>query len=363
MQMVGRTFSAGTYRYGFNGKEKNNEFSEGVYDLGARIYDSRNGRMFSGDPMASFYAWQTPYAYINNSPVSKIDFNGEGDYYDVSGKKLGSDGKTITQGKGKNAKKVTDDKAYVTSQDVISANTVNGVTNWDKVIGDASTSKLNIKNSVLQDMASSIYDESGGNRVESFALGSTIINGSNFTKKSITSFLKNYTSGYDTKKSYSVTGNGKSSMEAAINAVLGGIDYSGGAQFWDGKDVFLWSNHFRYLKAAFDTRQGIFVPDNMMGRVMNLQYDLMIDYMNRGVNSKDRLKSGYWTSFNAVYNNQMTVRTKSEIGGALWKVVAVHGHSVFYSQIPLNESSRETTTPRAYTLPDASSILLTLPKK
>ena len=59
----------------------------------------------------------------------------------------------------------------------------------------------------------------------------------------------------------------------------------------------------------------------------------------------------------------MTVRTKSEIGGALWKVVAVHGHSVFYSQIPLNESSRETTTPRAYTLPDASSILLTLPKK
>jgi RHS repeat-associated protein len=53
MIMPGRKYSIGNgaYRYGFNGKEKNNEISgEGnSYDFGARIYDPRLGRWLSTD--------------------------------------------------------------------------------------------------------------------------------------------------------------------------------------------------------------------------------------------------------------------------------------------------------------------------
>ena len=49
-----------------------------AYDLGARFYDARLGRMFSIDPLAAQYPWQSPYAYCNNSPVSCVDIKGMG---------------------------------------------------------------------------------------------------------------------------------------------------------------------------------------------------------------------------------------------------------------------------------------------
>ena len=81
--MPGRHYSNGdlSYRYGFNGMEKDDEVkgSGNHYDLGMRHYDPRLGRMFKIDPRSSEYAWQTPYAYHRNSPVSIIDFLGGGD--------------------------------------------------------------------------------------------------------------------------------------------------------------------------------------------------------------------------------------------------------------------------------------------
>jgi RHS repeat-associated protein len=60
--MTGRTFSAagtGKYRYGFNGKEADNEISVdgGSYDYGARIYNSRLGKWMSVDPSIKKYAF------------------------------------------------------------------------------------------------------------------------------------------------------------------------------------------------------------------------------------------------------------------------------------------------------------------
>jgi RHS repeat-associated protein len=71
------TFS---YRFGFNGQEQDNEVSgEGnTIAFEARIYDSRLGRFFSTDPWQKKYAWQTPYTYFKNSPISTIDFMGKG---------------------------------------------------------------------------------------------------------------------------------------------------------------------------------------------------------------------------------------------------------------------------------------------
>lgn len=53
------------YRFGFNGEELMDELAgEGLaYDLGARFYDARLGRMFSLDPLMNDYPWQIPYAY------------------------------------------------------------------------------------------------------------------------------------------------------------------------------------------------------------------------------------------------------------------------------------------------------------
>jgi RHS repeat-associated protein len=53
MVMPGRKFSAGSlYRYGFNGKEKDNDINSlTVYDYGFRIYNPGIGRFLSVDPL------------------------------------------------------------------------------------------------------------------------------------------------------------------------------------------------------------------------------------------------------------------------------------------------------------------------
>lgn len=80
MQMPKRHSGSEDYRYGFNGAEKNEEMEKGLdYDLGARMYNSKLGRMFSPDPREAEYPWQSTYAYYGNSPVSTVDVNGEGD--------------------------------------------------------------------------------------------------------------------------------------------------------------------------------------------------------------------------------------------------------------------------------------------
>ena len=74
-------FYVKTYRYGFNGHERDDEIkgSGNSLDFGARIYDPRLGRFLSVDPWTDKYAWQTPYAYHRNSPIWRIDFQGYGD--------------------------------------------------------------------------------------------------------------------------------------------------------------------------------------------------------------------------------------------------------------------------------------------
>src|SRR5688572_17437974 len=78
-----RKFSVGnSYRYGFNGKENDNEVKgEGnQQDYGMRIYDPRLGRFLSVDPLTSDYPWFTPYQFSGNMPIWAVDIDGmEGD--------------------------------------------------------------------------------------------------------------------------------------------------------------------------------------------------------------------------------------------------------------------------------------------
>ncbi|MBO9204509.1 MULTISPECIES: RHS repeat domain-containing protein [Niastella] len=82
MLQPGRSFNAGGYRYGFNGKENDNEVKgEGEQqDYGMRVYDTRLGRFLSVDPLSEKYPFYTPYQFAGNSPILSIDIDGlEGD--------------------------------------------------------------------------------------------------------------------------------------------------------------------------------------------------------------------------------------------------------------------------------------------
>lgn len=80
MTMPGRKYTQPntTYRYGFNGKENDNEVKgEGnQQDYGLRIYDPRLGRFLSVDPLTKSYPHYTPYSYAGNKPIKFIDLDG-----------------------------------------------------------------------------------------------------------------------------------------------------------------------------------------------------------------------------------------------------------------------------------------------
>src|SRR5260221_3071970 len=81
MQMPGRSYIAGgslNYRYGFNGKENDNEV-EGVgdqIDYGMRVYDPRIGKFLSVDPLTGKYPWYTPYQFAGNKRIWSVDLDG-----------------------------------------------------------------------------------------------------------------------------------------------------------------------------------------------------------------------------------------------------------------------------------------------
>lgn len=77
--MPNRHANTGDYRYGFNGKEMDNELKgEGNhYDYGMRLYDPRVNRFFSTDPMTYSYPYLTPYQFASNRPIDGIDLDGK----------------------------------------------------------------------------------------------------------------------------------------------------------------------------------------------------------------------------------------------------------------------------------------------
>ena len=81
--MPGRNNSSNTYRYGFNGKENDNEVkgTGNQQDYGMRVYDPRVGRFLSIDPLTRKFPDLAPYQFARNSPVANIDLDGEENLY------------------------------------------------------------------------------------------------------------------------------------------------------------------------------------------------------------------------------------------------------------------------------------------
>lgn len=77
LEMKGRTYSNDKYRYGFNGKEKDNAFAiTNNYDYGFRIYNPSIAKFLSVDPLTKSYPWYTPYQFAGNTPIQAIDLDG-----------------------------------------------------------------------------------------------------------------------------------------------------------------------------------------------------------------------------------------------------------------------------------------------
>lgn len=75
--MPGKSISPKSYRYGFNGKERDTEWGGGAtYDYGFRVYDGRIGKFLSVDPLAREYSWNSSYAYAENQVIWAIDLDG-----------------------------------------------------------------------------------------------------------------------------------------------------------------------------------------------------------------------------------------------------------------------------------------------
>jgi RHS repeat-associated protein len=78
MQIPGRNFNNENYRFGFNGKENDNDVKGdgNQQDYGLRIYDPRLGKFLSVDPLTKKYPWYTPYQFAGNKPIWASDLDG-----------------------------------------------------------------------------------------------------------------------------------------------------------------------------------------------------------------------------------------------------------------------------------------------
>jgi RHS repeat-associated protein len=82
-----------TYRYGFQGQEKDNEFKGNGNSINYkyRVHDPRLGRFLSLDPLAKDYPHNSPYAFSENRVIDGIDLEGlEFIHYKVLSKDPGS---------------------------------------------------------------------------------------------------------------------------------------------------------------------------------------------------------------------------------------------------------------------------------
>ena len=73
-----RSFNANEYRYGFNGKEKDDEIKGNSNHLsfGDYGYDTRLGRRWQVDPLAREMASWSPYSVFFDNPIRYIDADG-----------------------------------------------------------------------------------------------------------------------------------------------------------------------------------------------------------------------------------------------------------------------------------------------
>ncbi len=78
MLMPNRNGSSDSYRYGFQGQEKDDEIKGDGNSINFkyRMHDPRVGRFFARDPLEKEYAYNSPYAFSENRLVDGVELEG-----------------------------------------------------------------------------------------------------------------------------------------------------------------------------------------------------------------------------------------------------------------------------------------------
>ncbi len=76
--MPNRHGSSNSYRYGFQGQEKDDEIKGEGNSLNYtyRMHDPRVGRFFARDPLESKFPWNSPYAFSENRVIDGVELEG-----------------------------------------------------------------------------------------------------------------------------------------------------------------------------------------------------------------------------------------------------------------------------------------------
>lgn len=271
--MYGRSFSPGSYKYGFNGQEKDDEMKGdgNSLDYGERIYDPRIAKFLSIDPKSNDYPFLSLYQFASNSPIAGIDIDGLEFYYAADGSLIGQIGDN-TQVR------------VVDSKDVKAVNGwviwANGTDNADykaKAENNANqfSTALGVSQEQLLAFASVVDNESGGTKEESYAIANVTMNfidegGSSdlTTLEDVTMYKNSFARGAkqayytDFKAKNKWQQNAKFGVGAAINAIgfskglAGFTDNTAGADSWDGKDLIStkYTNSHRGYKWSLDSK-------------------------------------------------------------------------------------------------------------
>ena len=78
MLLPGRHGSVDSYRYGFQGQEKDDEIKGEANSINYkfRMHDPRLGRFFAVDPLEKDYPWNSPYAFSENRVIDGVELEG-----------------------------------------------------------------------------------------------------------------------------------------------------------------------------------------------------------------------------------------------------------------------------------------------
>jgi RHS repeat-associated protein len=77
--LPGRNYSSDSYRFGFQGQEKDDEMHGATgtsYAFTYRMHDARVGRFWSIDPLKAEYPWNSPYSFSENKVIQFIELEG-----------------------------------------------------------------------------------------------------------------------------------------------------------------------------------------------------------------------------------------------------------------------------------------------
>ncbi|WP_198037760.1 RHS repeat domain-containing protein [Mariniflexile maritimum] len=94
--------SSDSYRFGFQGQEKDDEIKGEGNSLNYtfRMHDPRVGRFFARDPLEKAYPFYSPYQFSGNRPIDMIELEGLEPTYtkDKDGNAIDKDGEILKQG-------------------------------------------------------------------------------------------------------------------------------------------------------------------------------------------------------------------------------------------------------------------------